>query len=72
MCMIAPVHIRICLNLFSSPKVRPAVDQVEDLSWVEELLELAEELDPLVVSAFGVDEDQERAGARRGGGLPEA
>lgn len=43
-------------NAFPSgvPELRPSVHQVEDLSWVEKLLKLAEELDPLVVPAFGV------------------
>lgn len=60
-------------RLFCSPEVRPAVDQVEDLSRVEELLEASEEFHPLVVTTFGVDKDQEGTGAGRGaGGLPEA
>lgn len=55
-----------------SPQVRPAVDQVKDLRRVEQLLEATQELHPLVVAAFGVDEDQEGAGTRGGaGGLPE-
>ncbi|TNN79068.1 hypothetical protein EYF80_010747 [Liparis tanakae] len=55
-------------SLFCSPEVRPAVDQVEDLSRVEELLEAPEEFHPLVVTAFGVDKDQEGTGAGRGAG----
>lgn len=54
------------------PQLWASVHQVEHLGWVEELLELAEELHALVVPAFGVDEDQEGAGARGRGGLPEA
>lgn len=54
------------------PQVRAPVHEVKDLGWVEELLELAQELDTLVVPTLGVDEGQERAGAGRGaGGLPE-
>lgn len=53
--------------------MRAAVDKVKDLSRVEELFETPQELNPLVVAALGVDEDQERAGAgRRTGSLPEA
>lgn len=53
--------------------MRTPVDQVEDLGRVEKLLEASQELHPLVVSAFRVDEDQEGTGTRRGtGGLPEA
>lgn len=46
------------------PELWTSVHQVKDLSRVEELLELAEKLHPLVVTAFGVAQDQERAAAR--------
>lgn len=52
------------------PELRSSVHQVKNLSRVQELLELAEELHALVVAAFGVTQDQEGAGARRRGGLP--
>ena len=49
------------------------VHEVEHLRRVEQLLEAAQELDALVVSALGVDKDQQRTGARGGArGLPEA
>jgi len=54
------------------PELRASVHQVEDLRRVQQLLELAEELHPLVVSTFRVDQDQQGAGARGRGGLPEA
>lgn len=54
------------------PELWSSIHQVEHLSRVEKLLELAQELHALVVPAFGVHEDQERAGAGRSGGLPEA
>ena len=54
------------------PELRSSVHQVKHLRRVQELLELAEELHPLVVSTFGVDQDQQRTGARCRGGLPEA
>lgn len=53
------------------PELWSSVHQVEDLSRVQKLLELAEELHPLVVAALGVHQDQERAGTRSRGGLPE-
>lgn len=56
----------------SVPKLWAAVHQVKDLSRVQELLELAEELHSLVVSAFGVAQDQQRTAAGSRGGLPEA
>lgn len=40
------------------PELWSSVHQVKDLSRVEKLLELAEELHPLVVTAFGVAQDQ--------------
>lgn len=59
-------------GLVSSPKVRPTIDQVKDLSWVEQLLEAPQEFNSLVVSTFGVDKDQKGAGTRWGAaGLPE-
>lgn len=45
------------------PQVWAPIHEVKDLGWVEELLELAQELDALVVPALGVDKGQERAGA---------
>lgn len=52
--------------------MRPAVDQVKDLRWVEQLFEATQELHSLVVTALGVDKDQQGARTRGGaGGLPE-
>lgn len=47
----------------SVPELWAAVHQVKDLSGVQELLELAQELHSLVVAAFGVAQDQQRAAA---------
>lgn len=61
-----------CFNLASSPKVRPAVHQIKDLSRIEQLLEATQEFHSLVVTTFGVDKDQEGTGTWWGtGGLPE-
>lgn len=49
----------------SLPEFRTAVHQIKHLSRVEELLELAQELDTLIVPAFGVDENQEGTGTGR-------
>lgn len=53
-------HIRF--NLASSPKVRPTIHQIKDLSRIEQLLEAAQEFHTLVVTTFGVDKDQEGTG----------
>lgn len=45
------------------PELWATVHQVKDLSRVQELLELAEKLHPLVVAAFGVAQDQQRTAA---------
>lgn len=45
-----------------SPKMRPTVDQVKDLSRVQELLEASKEFNSLVVTTFGVDKDQQWTG----------
>ena len=46
------------------------IHKIKDLSWVEKLLEAAEELHTLVVAALGVDKDEEGAAAPVLGGLP--
>lgn len=56
----------------SVPELWTSVHQVEDLRWVELLLELSQELHALVVTTLGVDHDEQRAGTRSWGGLPEA
>lgn len=56
----------------SVPELRAAVHQVKDLSRIQELLELAEELHSLVVAALGVAQDQQWTAAGSRGGLPEA
>lgn len=62
------VHLWKC----DSPEVGPSVHQIKDLRRVQQLLEAPQELDPLIVSALGVDKHQQRAGAgRRAGRLPE-
>ena len=57
---------------FCIPQLWPSIHEVEHLGGVQQLFELAEELDALVVSAFGVHQDQQGAGAPGRGGLPEA
>ena len=52
--------------------MRAVVHEIKDLSWVEKLLEAAQEFDALVVTALGVDEDEERGAAPVLGGLPVA
>lgn len=51
-----------CLSPFSSPEVRPTVDQVKDLSRVEELFEASQEFHSLVVTTFRIDKNQEGTG----------
>lgn len=60
------------LTIGFSPQVWATVHQVKHLRRVQQLLEASQELDPLIVSALGVDKHQQRAGAgRRAGRLPE-
>lgn len=51
-----------CFSLLSSPQVRPTVDQVKNLSRVEELLEASQEFHSLVVTTFRIDKNQEGTG----------
>lgn len=55
------IHIRILgtIQFESSPKMRPTVDQVKDLSRIEKLLKASQEFHSLVVATFGVDKHQE-------------